>query len=166
MGFLLRNAQCELSSISRRVVLCGISSTVCKSRVLSERGSMISLSACNKCILAIRTELGLRLEHLKPMWGSNLSHKWAMTMSTRAESSKHLTIDDVKHLCTSSRGATHLITANIKKTCLLTVYFYIGLCCELNLGLFIWYYMILCGMRMNGRRPRLLHRIYAHSVSI
>lgn len=41
------------------------------------------------------------------MWGSNLSRKWDMTMITRAECSKHLTIDDIKHVCTSSRGVTH-----------------------------------------------------------
>lgn len=68
--------------------------------VLSEGGSMIFLSAWNKHIQAVGTELGLRLEYVKPIWGRNLSYKWAMTMSTGAECNKQLTIDHVKHLYT------------------------------------------------------------------
>lgn len=84
-----------------------LSSTVCKSMVSSKRACMISLSAWNKHILAVKIELELQLECVKPMWGSNLSHKQAITMSTRAEGSKHLTIGDVKHLWTSS-GIMHI----------------------------------------------------------
>lgn len=75
--------------------------------ILSEGDFMIFLSAWNKHIPAVGTELGLRLECVKPMWGSNLRYKLAMTMGTRAECSKHLTIDHVKHLYTTSIGVTY-----------------------------------------------------------